>query len=115
MTTERRIHRRRGIDEHRIVAARIRAGHRARVIDVSDGGALIEISHGLRPGAIVTFQFGTAQHETSVRGRVTRCAVAAIQSTSVSYRAAISFEYPIPPCEGAAACGDGVSASHDLV
>jgi hypothetical protein len=37
-------------DEHEIVSTRVRPGHRAKLIDVSAGGALIETTHRLLPG-----------------------------------------------------------------
>ena len=43
----------------------MRPGHWATVVDVSEGGALVEISKGLLPGATVDLQFGTAERQTS--------------------------------------------------
>jgi hypothetical protein len=83
-------------EEHRIVAASVRPGHRARVIDVSPGGALIETSLRLLPGTSVELQVETGTNRTSVRGRVLRCAVVRVRPTWVCYRGAIAFDRHLP-------------------
>jgi hypothetical protein len=100
---ERRLYRRRTVGEHGIVSARVRPGHWAAILDVSDGGALIETAKGLLPGATVDLQFGTVQRQTFVRGRVLRCTVTTVRASAVLYTAAIAFEYPLPVRESAAA------------
>lgn len=84
--------RRRGVEDHGIVAVRIRPGHHAVVIDVSDGGALIETAHRLLPGTPVELMMETSANKTAVRGRVLRSAVACVRPSSVSYRGAIGFD-----------------------
>jgi hypothetical protein len=106
---DRRHFRRTGTGDHGIVFARVRPACLVAVVDVSAGGALIELSQRLFPGAAVHLQLDTAHRRTSLRGRVLRCAVARLDSSSVSYRAAIAFdrqwpglvndewsEYPVP-------------------
>jgi hypothetical protein len=118
---DRRNFRRSGVGEHGITSARVRPGHLVAVIDVSAGGALIEMSRRLLPGAAVDLQFDTAHRRTSLRGRVLRCAVTRLCPTAVCYRAAIAFdrqwpcfvegewsEYPVPPAER-------VSSTQDVV
>ena len=83
-------------EEHRITSAAVRPGHRARVIDVSAGGALIETSLRLLPGTTVEFQVETGTSHASVRGRVLRCAVVRLRPTWVCYRGAIVFDRPLP-------------------
>lgn len=112
---DRRFYRRLTIAEHRIVSARVRPGHPATVVDVSEGGALIETAKSLLPGTLVDLQFGTLQQQSAVRGRVLRCQVATLRADAVSYRAAIGFEYPIPTRERGRSCSSGVNASQDLV
>ena len=112
---ERRLYRRRGVSEHRIISARVRPGHWATVVDVSDGGALVETAKGLLPGATVDLQFGTSQRQSFVRGHVVRCSVVEIRSSAVLYRAAIAFEYPLPTRERVGAGREGVNASRDAV
>jgi hypothetical protein len=83
-------------EEHRIVSACVRPGHRARVIDVSASGALIETSHRLLPGTSVELQVETGSDRASVRGRVLRCAVVRLRPTWVCYRGAIAFDGHLP-------------------
>lgn len=97
MTThpsDRRTFRRASSAAQRIASARVRPGHAAAIIDVSAGGAFVELSRPLFPGSIVDLQVDTSQRRATVRGRVLRCAVACLASTSVSYRAAIAFDHP---------------------
>ena len=84
------------VDEHRIVSARVRPGHRARLIDVSAGGALIETSHRLLPGTSVELQVDTGTDRASIRGQVLRCAVVRVRPTWVCYRGAIAFDRHLP-------------------
>lgn len=89
-----------GDREHGILSARVRLGYRAAVVDVSAGGALIEISKRLLPGATVDLQIETASDRSTLSGRVVRCAIARLRSNSVSYRAAIAFDGPwLPLCK----------------
>ncbi len=83
-------------DEHGIVAARVRPGHLARVIDVSAGGALIETTHRLLPGTVVELLVERGAQHTRVRGRVLRCAVVSVHPTWVGYRGAIGFDRHLP-------------------
>ena len=83
-------------EEHRIVAASVRPGHRARVIDVSAGGALIETSQRLLPGTSVELQVETGTSRESIRGQVVRCAVVRLRPTWVCYRGAIAFDRHLP-------------------
>jgi hypothetical protein len=67
------------------------------VIDVSSGGAFIEVSRRLLPGSVVDLQVDTAHRRTTtLRGQVLRCAVVRLRSTSVWYRAAIAFDQQCP-------------------
>jgi hypothetical protein len=92
-TVERRqTARHRRVEDHGVVAARIRPGHDASVVDVSDGGALIETAHRLMPGRVVELVLERRTGATAVRGSVLRCAVAGVRPTSVSYRGAIGFD-----------------------
>jgi hypothetical protein len=92
----RQTRRRRHIDEHGIVSTRVRPGHRARLIDVSAGGALIETSHRLLPGTSVELQIETDSRRASVRGRVLRSAVVRVRPTFVCYEGAIGFDQHLP-------------------
>jgi hypothetical protein len=94
-STDRRTSPRSGIDKHGIVSARVRPGHRVAIIDVSAGGALIEGANRLLPGAAVDLQVETVRRRTTLRGRVLRCAVVRLRSSSVGYRAAIAFDHQL--------------------
>ena len=83
-------------EDHGIVSARVRPGHRAKVIDVSAGGALIETPHRLLPGTAVELHVETRSHRTNVRGRVLRCAVVIVRPSWVCYRGAIGFDRHLP-------------------
>ena len=83
-------------DDHGIVSARVRPGHRAKLIDVSAGGALIETTHRLLPGAAVELHVETRSHRTNVRGRVLRCAVVIVRPSWICYRGAIGFDRQLP-------------------
>ncbi len=87
-----------------LVAARLRPGRDVRVLDLSSGGALVEASVRLMPGApIVLHLAGIGVHHT-IRGTVLRCYVAAIdRTTGVRYRAALGFDqhFLVPDAEAA--------------
>jgi hypothetical protein len=125
---DRRNFHRTGVGEHGIISARVRPGHFVAVVDVSAGGALIEISRRLLPGSAVDLQITTAHRETTLRGRVLRCAVIRLHSTSVSYRAAIAFdrqwpcvlesgssEYQVPTSEARPTPAERVESTRDVV
>lgn len=71
--------------------ARARPGHRLVVIDVSCRGALVEAMRPLRPGSHLDVQLETEVRMTMIRARVVRCAVAALDASGVTYRAALAF------------------------
>ena len=89
----RRTPRHRNVEHHGIVSARVRPGHDAAVIDVSAGGALVETIHRLLPGTAVEIHLETPHQRTTVRGRVLRCTVSRLRSSSVCYRGAIGFDH----------------------
>lgn len=83
-------------DLHGIVRARLRPGSDVQLIDVSIGGALVETTHRLRPGAPIELQLVTQSEQTPMRGRVLRCAVARLRPSSIFYRGAIGFDRCLP-------------------
>lgn len=94
---ERRATRRRhGVNDHGIVSARVRPRYDVSVVDVSAGGALVESHCRLLPGVSVELQLNTLQRCAAVRGRVLRCTVWRLRSTSVCYRGAIVFDAYLP-------------------
>ena len=94
---DRRTSPRTSIEEHGIVSARVRPGHRVAVIDMSAGGALTEGANRLLPGAAVDLQIETLHRRSTLRGHVLRCAVIRLRSSSVCYRAAIAFDRQLSP------------------
>lgn len=96
VSDRRQTRRHRQVEEHGIVLARVKPGHHARLVDVSAGGALIETSSRLLPGASVELHMETESRRTSVRGRVLRCAVVRVRPSSVCYRGAIGFDRHLP-------------------
>jgi len=91
--TTKRLHR---IEEHGVVTARVRPGHRAHLVDVSAAGALIETSYRLLPGASVELHLETESTHTRIRGRVLRCAVVRVRPSFVHYRGAVAFDRSLP-------------------
>ena len=88
--------RRRQLEEHGIVATRVRPGLDVRLVDVSEAGALVETDRRLLPGQPIELQLETPRHRAAVRGRVVRCAVSRLRSTAICYRGAISFDRHLP-------------------
>ena len=92
----RRTRRRRSVEEHGIVAARVRPGHEVSLVDVSAGGALVETDHRLLPGTSVELQLKTENRRAIVRGSVLRCAIVRLRPSSVCYRGAVGFDGHLP-------------------
>jgi hypothetical protein len=92
------------------LCARIRAGHRLVIVDLSVRGALVEGLRPLCPGARVEVHLESDAQRAMVGARVLRCAVAAIDAESgVTYRAALVFS---ELCEWIREAG--TPAVHDL-
>ncbi len=96
LVDRRRARRRRSVEEHGIVAARVRPGHEVSMIDVSAGGALVETDHRLFPGTSVELHLEAENRRATVRGSVLRCAVVRLRSSSVCYRGAVGFDRHLP-------------------
>jgi len=82
-----------------LVAARLRPGREARVLDLSGGGALVETAVRLMPGTSTVLHLVGVRRRHTIRGTVLRCYVSALdRSTGVRYRAALRFEqrFPVP-------------------
>jgi hypothetical protein len=92
----RRALRRSSADQHGIAAARINPGKHITILNASAGGVLVETVHRLMPGAAVELHLEAQGRRTMVRGRLLRCYVASLGALSISYRAAIAFEQPLP-------------------
>lgn len=88
----RRTGRLRSVEEHGIVASRLRPGTPTVILDISSGGALVETEYRLLPGAAVELHMKTTEETAVVRGRVLRSAVARLGPHPVRYRGAIGFD-----------------------
>lgn len=74
---------------------RVRAGRDLMVVDVSQGGALVEGDMRLLPGTDIDVHVMTAGGRTLVRSRIVRAYVAAVASDRIVYRGALAFERPV--------------------
>jgi hypothetical protein len=93
MPPERRQHARRSPDgDETLSQMRLRTGPALVVVDVSDGGALVEGEARLRPGTHVEVHVVTRDGRTLVRGRITRACVFTLTAASVRYRAGLAFD-----------------------
>jgi hypothetical protein len=89
---ERRRWRRRPPEEGSWVAARLRTGHPLALINIGDGGVLVESSTRLLPGATVDLQLSGADLCLTRRAVVLRCSVIAVgEHAGVRYRGALAF------------------------
>ena len=79
-------------ESHGIVSTQVRPGRQARLVDIGADGALIETPHRLLPGSSVDLVLERAHYRASVRGRVLRCTVVRVHSSSMCYRGAIGFD-----------------------
>ena len=71
---------------------RLRTGREMSVVDVGNGGVLVEGHVRLLPGTHVDVHVVTREGRVLVRSRVVRCWVALLQSDAVSYRGALAFD-----------------------
>lgn len=66
-------------------------GQAARLVDLSAGGALLEMRARLVPGATVELRVASPGHRWSLPAAVRRCAVWRLETTGVTYRGAVAF------------------------
>ena len=93
---DRRLHQReQGVGE-RSMRARVRPGHTALIVNLSAGGALIEVATRLLPGKSVELQFERGAERVLVRGRLVRCRVVDVHPARMRYQAAVAFDRAIP-------------------
>ena len=102
----RRLERRAPGEGEAVSRVRLRTGRELSVVDVSDGGALVEGAR-LLPGTHVDVHVTTRDGRVLVRSRVVRAYVAELQSNAVRYRVALAFDravdtscasgYALPP------------------
>jgi hypothetical protein len=87
--------RRRTVAEHGIETARVRPGREAAVLNVSNGGMLIETIHRLLPGTTIELQLWLANRRMSISGCVLRSTVASLCRGPVLYHGAVAFDRPL--------------------
>ncbi len=93
---EQRLARRhRSSDQHGILAAVVRPGHKLAIVNASSSGALVEGMCRLLPGTSVDLQVTTRHGQSAIRARIARCSVVRVQAAAVWYRAAVVFECPL--------------------
>ena len=87
----------------------LRPGCSVEIVDVSPGGALVQVERPLRPGARVHVQVVTPTRAFMVTARVLRCAVWTLHPhDGVTYRGALRFG---ARCDAFRVAGRGVPAT----
>ncbi len=94
------------------VQGRIRPGHDVVMIDLSLGGALVETSRRLTPGAAAEVQLDALGGRHATRASVVRSYVYALLPDIVLFRTALMFERPLPWLREEAMVGAGAAAQH---
>lgn len=91
---ERRTERRRTAGGVRCRAdAVLRPGQPVRLLNINSRAALVESHARLRPGAMTELQLALAGRRTSIRGRLDRCHISALEP--LRYRGLLMFEEPL--------------------
>ena len=96
--SDRRAHERRSAaDLEWLQAVRLTggAGYDVRLVDLSEGGALLEVDAPLRPGVILTLELSGPGLDTSVPMEVLRCYIANLRGETATYRGACAFAHLI--------------------
>jgi hypothetical protein len=103
-----------------IAQVRLRAGRALVVLDVSNGGALVEGLARLLPGTHVDVHVVTPSGRVLVRSRIARASVSMLAVDAVTYRGALIFDrgidthgYAIPQVAPAALVAEGIEYPHD--
>ena len=96
LADRRRAPRHHRVEDHGVMSTRVRPGHRAMLINISAGGALIETLHRLLPGSNVDLYVERNNYRASIRGRVLRCVVSRVHASAIHYRGAVRFDRCLP-------------------
>ena len=70
-------------------------GYDVRLVDLSEGGALLEVDAPLRPGVILTLELSGPGLDTTVPLEVLRCYIANLRGETATYRGACAFTHLI--------------------
>ena len=95
---DRRAHLRRGADDLEwLQAVRLSGGtgYDVKLVDLSEGGALIEVNAPLRPGVTLTLELSGPDLEAAVPLEVLRCYIANLRGEVATYRGACAFAHLI--------------------
>lgn len=82
-------------EDEAITRVRLRAGGQLHVVNVSNGGALVEGEVRLLPGTHVDVHVFTSEGRLLVRSRIARAYVTHVEAERICYRGALAFERPI--------------------
>ncbi len=96
--SDRRAHERRSADDLEwLQAVRLTGstGYDVRLVDLSEGGALLEVDAPLRPGVILTLELTGPGLDTAVPMEVLRCYIANLRGETATYRGACAFAHLI--------------------
>jgi hypothetical protein len=78
-------------------------GYNVRLVDLSEGGALLELDAPLRPGVLLTLEMSGPGIDTAVPLEVLRCYIASLRGEAAMYRGACAFghliELPAQPLQ----------------
>ena len=66
-----------------------------KLVDLSEGGALLEVDAPLRPGVLLTLELSGPGIETAVPLEVVRCYIATLRGETTIYRGACAFSHRI--------------------
>jgi hypothetical protein len=95
---DRRAHERRSASDLEWVGA-VRltggAGYDVRLVDLSEGGALLEMDSPLRPGLILTLEMSGPGLDAAIQLEVLRCYIASLRGEAAMYRGAVAFAHLI--------------------
>ena len=78
-----------------LARVRLRAGRELEVVNISDGGVLVDGQARLHPGAHVEVHVVTREGRVLVRSRVVRAFIAYLEADLVRYHGALAFERAI--------------------
>ena len=70
-------------------------GYDVKLVDLSEGGALIEVDAPLRPGVTLTLELSGPGIETAIPIEVLRCYIANLRGELATYRGACAFPHVI--------------------